>query len=154
MSTMAVLPQRPLSEAKAKFSDVMTEVVHRHQPVLVDRHRGKETMLLMATDSLLPILGHFRFETQSRFEDGQWTLFSPELNLVAGDAQFDAALDELVELAEQYASDFFARCEFYMQTDRSAHAPWLLRLALTEDHESRRQLFIEPPQHALAGRPA
>jgi prevent-host-death family protein len=153
MPRMAVLPQRPLSEAKAKLSDVMTEVVHRHQPVLVDRHRGKETMLLMDTESLRPLLAHFRFETHTRFEDGEWTLFSPELNLFATDADFDAALDELVEVAESYAADFFARHDFYMQTDRAAHQPWLLRLAITDDHESRRQLFIEPPEHVRGARP-
>ena len=153
MCSVPVLPHRSVSEAKAKLSDVMTEVVHRHQPVVVDRHRGKEAMVLFGVDSLRPMLDRFKFDTQTRFEDGEWTLFSPELNLLAGAESFDGALDELVELAEQYATDFFARQVFYMQTDRAEHMPWLLRLALT-DHDARRDLFIEAPVMARASQMA
>lgn len=145
MRSMQLLQTKGLSEAKAQLSDVMTEVVHRHHPVVVDRHRGKEAMLLFAPEDLRPLLMHFRFAPETAFADGEWTLFSPELNLTAGGETFDAALDELVEVAEEYAQDYFARQEFYAQTDRVRHMPWLLRLALTEP-SARRELFVEPPE--------
>ena len=106
-------------------------------------------MVLLGRSYLQPLLARFRFDPQTSFEDGEWTIFSPELNLVAGGETFDAALDELVELAEDYAQDFFARNDFYNQTDRAEHLPWLLRLALTEPAE-RRKLFVEPPEDARA----
>jgi hypothetical protein len=141
---MQLLQTKGLSEAKAQLSEVMTEVVHRHHPVVVDRHRGKEAMLLFATGDLQPLLAHFRFEPQTSFEDGEWTVFSPELNLTAGGASFELALADLVESAEEYAQDFFARYEFYAHTDRARHMPWLLRVALTEP-SARRELFVQAP---------
>ncbi|MCW3048717.1 MAG: hypothetical protein JWO74_3001 [Solirubrobacterales bacterium] len=147
MSRVELLQTKGLSEAKAQLSDVMTEVVHRHHPVVVDRHRGKEAMVLFAPDDLEPLLAHFRFAPEASFEDGEWTLFSPELNLTAGGESFDAALDDLVAAAEEYARDYFERQEFYGQTDRARHMPWLLRVALTEP-PARRELFVEPPESA------
>jgi len=144
-----LLTTKGLSEAKATLSDVMTEVVHGHHPVVVDRHRGKETMLLLSEEHLRPLLESFRFEPQASFEEGEWTLSSPELRLTAGGETFDAALDELVELAEAYALDFFDRQDFYLHTDRIGHLPWLLRLVLADD-DARRQLFVEPPDRAAA----
>jgi hypothetical protein len=149
MLQMQLLQTKALSEAKAQLSDVMTQVVHHHHPVVVDRHRGKEAMLLFATDDLLPLLAHFRFEPQASFEDGEWTIFSPELNLTAGGESFDLALSDLVESAEEYAQDFFARQEFYAHTDRVGHMPWLLRIALTEQ-SARRELFVEAPDAVRA----
>jgi Antitoxin of toxin-antitoxin, RelE / RelB, TA system len=149
MASMDLLQTKGLSDAKATLSDVMTEVVHRHHPIVVDRHRGKEAMLLFAPADLQPLLAHFRFEPQTSLEDGQWTIFSPELNLTAGGESFDLALEDLVESAEEYAQDFFARQEFYTHTDRAQHMPWLLRLALTQP-SARRALFVQAPDAVRA----
>ena len=146
LSVVPLIQTRGLSDAKSQLSDVMTEVIHRHHPVVVDRHRGKEAMLLLAPNDLQPLLAHFRFAPEASFEGGEWTLFCPELNLTAGGESFDAALDDLVAAAEEYAQDYFARQEFYAQTERTRHMPWLLRVALTEP-PARRELFIEPPEH-------
>lgn len=144
MSSPTLLPVKPYTKAKAELSEVMSEVVRRHHPVVVDRHSGKEQMVLMAVGDLAPMLAAYRFDTRATHEDGEWTLFSPELNLVAGGESFDEALDELVELAEQYATDFFERRAFYEHTDRLHHMPWLLRVAVTRP-EDRQALFVEPP---------
>lgn len=153
MTCVAVLPHRPLSQAKAQLSDVMSDVVHRGQTVVVDRHRGKESMVLLGMETIRPLLANFRFATETRFEDGEWTLFSPELNLLSASETFDEALDELVSLAEQYATDFFDRRDFYVHTDRAGHEPWLMRVAVA-DEEARRLMFIEPPTAIRTPRPA
>ncbi len=125
----------------------MSQVVYGHRPTLIDRHRGKEAMLLLGTEQARSLLSGFRFDTQTRFEDGEWTLFSPELKLVATAESFDSALDELVELSGHYAADFFERWAFYRETDRANQFGWLLRLAVT-DADKRRDLFTEPPVSA------
>ena len=49
----AIVPTSDFSPAKARLSDVMTQVFHGHQPQLVSRHRGKEQMLLVRPDDLV-----------------------------------------------------------------------------------------------------
>jgi hypothetical protein len=149
MPTMAtdtyLLPTKHFADAKSHFSDVMTEVVHRHHPLLIDRHRGKEHAVLFGAEEMRAMLAAFRFDTQTIHEAGEWTLISPELNLTAGGASFDEALDELTELAAEYAATYFERFEFYRQTDRRSQLPWVTRLAVTPE-DQRRDLFVEPPR--------
>lgn len=73
----------------------------------------------------------------------------PELGLTAGGETFDDALDELVELAEAYAELFLERWDFYAQTDRRRHVPWVLRLALTMPSD-RRALLLNAPSSGSA----
>ena len=134
-----------LSEAKATLSHVMSLVVGEHRPVVIDRHHGREEMVLLELHDLLDvIMDAYRFDPQASFEADEWVIHLPEFGLVAGGDDFDAALDELVALSEQYVADFLARRAFFMETDRAQQAPWVYRFALTPP-EDRRGLFIEPP---------
>lgn len=131
------------SQAKAHLSDVMSEVVRGHAPALIERHGGKEAMLLLDTELLEPLLEPFAFSTKASVSEGEFVLRQPELGLVAGGESFDQALEELEELALAYAGQFFERCDFYRQTDRAAHLPYLLRLALAGPQERRNLLIPE-----------
>ena len=146
MTTPTALPTRGLSEAKATLSDVMSGVVHRHQPMVIERHGGKEAMLLLGLSDIGPLLGHFRFHTQSSVSEGEFVLRQAELNLVAGGDTFEQAASELEELAIAYAERYFERLGFYAQTDRVEQMPWLLRLILTPEAD-RRTLLICTPEH-------
>jgi hypothetical protein len=141
-----ILPIVGFTEARNELSDLMSDVVQHHHPRLVDR-RGKEQMLLVSPEQALEVLAHFRFDPQVSFSDGEFVVSLPQLQLVAGGEDLDEALDELVELVEHYAGDFFDRYEFFQHTDRRQHYPWLLRFALTPpDH--RRELLTEAPAAA------
>jgi len=137
------------SEAKAGLSDVMSGVVREHRPTVVERHHGKEAMLLLGLRDLQPLLEHFRFTTKASVSEGEFVLRQPELGLVAGGESFEDAAQELEELASAYADQFFSRLGFYMQTDRAAHMPWLLRIALTPPRE-RAELLVPPGEAAAA----
>ena len=127
----SVLSSLDFSRAKAALSDLMTQVVHEHRPRVVSRHRGKERMLLVRTDDLADYLQSFRFETETVADKGEVTLALPGLGLLGfGATPEEARADLLVEL-RAYARDFFERATFYAATDRAAHAPWLLRFAVT-----------------------
>lgn len=130
----------PFSEAKARLSDLMTAVVHDHRPKAIDRHRGKEEMFLLGRDQLLAMLDAFEFKPKVSVSEDEFVLRLPELGLVAGGESLDAALDELLELAEAYAEQYLERYEFYRETDRRRHLPWVARIAFTHP-EARRRLF-------------
>jgi len=128
------------SEAKAKLSDLMTAVVHGHRPKAVDRHGGKEEMFLLGREELTAMLESFEFHPKVSVSEGEFVVRLPELGLIAGGESLDAALEELVEIAEAYVEQYFARYEFFRETDRRRQLPWVARIAFT-DAARRRDLF-------------
>lgn len=138
----------PFARAKARLSELMNEVVRDHRPRIVDRHRGKESMVLVSPEDLAPLLEAFELRPRVSVSEGEAIVRLPELGLIAGGQSYDEALDELVELVEQYAADFFERYDFYVHTDRRAHLPWLLRVALAPPRE-RRELLTRAPADQL-----
>jgi Antitoxin of toxin-antitoxin, RelE / RelB, TA system len=135
MSAEQTFSTLSFSQAKAGLSDVMSGVVREHRPAVVERHRGKEAMVLLGLSDLQPLLEHFRFTTKVSVSKGEFVLRQPELGLIAGGESFEEAAQELEELAFAYAERFFDRLGFYMQTDRAEHMPWLLRIMLTPSGE-------------------
>jgi hypothetical protein len=149
MTTAQLVATHSFSQAKAHLSDVMSEVVRQHHPTVIERNHGKEMMLLLPMDDLQQLLGSFNFSTLASVSDGEFVLRLPELNLIAGGETFEDAVDELESLAVAYAQQFFSRPDFYMQTDRAVHMPYLLRLAVTPPEE-RRALLVPAPEPAAA----
>jgi prevent-host-death family protein len=142
-----ILTTRAFAEAKAKLSDLMSEVVREHRPVVLDRNRGKEEALVMSVEDLRALLDAFPFNPQVSLSDGEFVVRLAELNLISGGSSFDEAIAELVELIETYAEDYFERFDFYRHTARRQHLPWLLRFALAPASE-RRDLLVAPAQVA------
>ena len=52
----------------------MSGVVHDHQPTVIERHGGKEAMLLLGLSDMGPLLDHFSFHTLSSVSDGEFVL--------------------------------------------------------------------------------
>jgi hypothetical protein len=153
MPCETLIPSSAFAEAKSHLSKVMDDVVHGHHPQLVDRHSGRDRMLLMGVTEAAAMLEQFRFEPRVRVSEDEVVVRLPELNLIAGGATYDEALEGLLDLVEEYSADFISRFDFYMQTNRRDHLPWLLRFAITPP-EHRAELFFEPPRDALRRVPA
>ncbi len=115
--------------------------------MVIERHGGKEAMLLLGLADMGPLLDHFGFHTLSSVSDGEFVLRQDELNLVAGGETFEQAAVDLEELAVAYAERYFERLSFYAQTDRAEQMPWLLRLILTPEAD-RRALLLGEPEHS------
>lgn len=137
------------SEAKSRLSDLMTAVVHERRPKAIGRHRGKEEMFLLGRDELLDLIESFEFRPLVSVSDDEFVVTLPELGLIAANESLEAAFDELVEVAEAYAELYLSRYEFYRETDRRRHLPWVARIAFTRP-EARRELFIETPTRSSA----
>lgn len=136
----ALLPESGFAQAKAHLSQVMDGVVQDHRPAVVDRNRGRDRAVLVDEGDLTMILEAFHFNPLVSVSDGEFVVRLPEFNLIAGGADLDAAMAELVELAEIYAEDYLERSNFFMQTDRRAQWPWVVRFALTPP--AQRQALI------------
>ena len=141
------------SEAKAKLSDLMTSVVHGHRPKAIGRHHGKEEMLLLGRDEVMALLESFEFQPKVSVSGSEFVIRLPEFGLIAGGESLEGAVDELVGLAEEYAEQYLARLEFYRETDRRDHLPWVARVAFTPAEE-RRGLFVPSEGVGQALQPA
>lgn len=125
----------------------MSGVVHDHQPTIIERHGGKEAMLLLGLADMEPLLDHFAFHTLASASEGEFVLRQQELSLIAGGETFEQAASELEQLAVAYAERYFERLSFYAQTDRAEQMPWLLRLILTPETD-RRGLLVGAPEQS------
>jgi prevent-host-death family protein len=147
-----VLAPAAFAQAKAKFSELMDQAVHEHRVQLIDRHKGKEQAVLVSVADMGTLLEGFEFHPRVSVSEGEFVIRLPELGLIAGGASYEAALDELVQLAEAQAQDYLDRFDFYMQTDRRGQLGWLLKFALAPSEE-RHSLF-SPPAPAAEARAA
>lgn len=152
-TSSTVLETFAFSEAKARLSDLMTAVVHGHRPKVIDRHHGKEEMFLLGRDELLAMLEGYVFNPKVTVSEGEFVVRLPELGVIAGGPSFEEAVDELLEVAEAYAQDYFERLEFFIQTNRREQLPWVARFAFTPA-DRRRSLLTEQPAGARVLEPA
>lgn len=134
------LQHEAFARAKARLSDLMDQAVHGHRLQLIDRHRGKEQAVLVSVEDLGLLLEGFAFQPRVSVSGGEFVVRLPELDLVAGGASYEDALDELEELVGLRTEDFLDRLDFYMQTDRRGQLGYLLKFALAAPDE-RRALF-------------
>ena len=137
----ALLPEESFARAKTALSQLMTAAVRDHQPVVVNRNRGREHAVLVDKRDLERALESNTFNPKVSVSDDEFVVRLPEFNLIAGGATFDEAVAELVELAEDYSAEYLSRVDFYRQTDRRGQLGHVIRFALTPPEE-RRQLFV------------
>ena len=143
MALRSSITTKPFSQAKAELSALMDQVVREHRPAVIERRR--EAMVALSLDDLRSLLEAFRFEPRVVFGRKEVVARLDDLGLIGSGADLDAAIDDLLEELRDYAADFVRRYAFYTQTDRRAHAPWVLRFALTPPDRQRELLVQEPP---------
>ncbi len=146
--TVGTIPARRFSQAKAELSALMDQVVREHRPTVIERRR--EAMVALSLPDLRSLLAAFRFEPRVVVRRKGTVASLEGLGLLGGGSNADAAIDDLLEELRDYASDFVSRYSFYVQTDRRAHAPYVLRFALTPPDEQRALLVEEPTEESLA----
>ncbi len=126
-----MIPAVEFSPAKARLSELMTSVVHEHLPRLIQRHGGKEEALLVNPGDLLAMLEHESIKTTASVEGGEFVVSVPSWGLDGVGASLEEAVNDLLEEARLYVTDYLQRIDFYLQTNRRAHALGVLRFALT-----------------------
>ncbi len=152
MTLLEVIRSRPFSEAKAELSEVMTQVVREHRPTVIARGGGKEAMVALDLDDFRLLLGSFQFEPHVSFGDEGVVAAIESFGLVGHGADLERAMNDLLEELRAYASDYIRRYAFYAQTNRRAHAPWIMRFAATPVEEQLALLSQEPTEDAAVTR--
>lgn len=148
VNSPAAIPTKPFSKAKAELSAVMDQVVREHRPAVIERRR--DAMVALSLPDMRELLAPYRFEPRVAIGRKQVTATLEELGLVGAGRDVDAAVDDLLEEMRAYADDFLSRYSFYIQTDRRAHAPYVLRFALAPEGEQRQLLLEELTEETAA----
>jgi hypothetical protein len=143
------LRARPFSEAKAALSELMSDVVRKHQPHLIERNHGRETMALIGAEELATVLGAYSLVPDVRYGRAGVTMSLEPLGLVASGSSLDEAGDAMLEDVRAYAEEFLERYDYFRHTSRSRELPWVLRFLLTSA-EAQRELLFEKPAAAPA----
>lgn len=134
------------TSAKAGLSGYTDKVVHDRRMVGVNRHGGKEQMLLLARQELKDLLEGLgpRFETRVIFDEDEVSVSLPDFSLIGSGKDFDAAVDDALALLRDYCRRHLERLDFYRQTDRRTLTPLVYLFALTPEDEQR-ELLLRPP---------
>lgn len=132
------------SDARAHLSALMTSVVHDYQPKAVHRHHGKEEMFLVPRELMVALVENVAFDPRVAVAPGEFVVRLPELNLIGGGETFDAALDDLVDVASAFAEQYLGRLRFYAESEHLARLPWVAKIAFTPA-DTRRALFEAEP---------
>lgn len=136
--------RRPFSEAKAGLSELMSDVVRKHRPHLIERNHGRETMALIGADELSTLLHPYSLVPQVRYGPDGVTMSLEPLDLLTSGLTLDDAGDAMLEELRSYSDEFLERYEYFRHTSRSRDLPWVLRFALTPPVAQRALLFEEP----------
>lgn len=130
----------PFAEVKENLSRFVSTVAREHAPRIVERGHGQESILALPLADLPAALASCTFDAQVTFGESVVATL-PQFGLVASGADFDRAIDALVDELAEYSADFFSDFDYYRHTERVTHLPWLLRFALTAPTE-RRSLLL------------
>jgi len=144
MTLSSAIPTKAFSQAKAELSALMDQVVREHRPAIIERRR--EAMVALSLSDMRSLLETFGFEPRVTFGRKEVVASLDDLGLVGAGTDLGAAIDDLLEELRDYVTDFIRRYAFYVQTDRRAHAPWVLRFALTAPEEQRQLLLQDPAE--------
>ncbi|EQD78169.1 hypothetical protein B1A_02391 [mine drainage metagenome] len=139
---MELTTEIEFTRAKAALSEVMTEVVHRQHPKVIDRNGGRERALLIGGEVAEAALAGYRFAPEVILDEGEVTVRLSEFGLLGFGETVDEAISDLVAELDAYAERFLGDYAFYRRTNRAQHLPYLLRFKITPP-ERRPALLLE-----------
>lgn len=135
------------SDAKATLSTVVDGAVRGHEPVLIERNRGKESVLMVSSEDLSEALrGPYSsmFENEVFIENGIYSVALEGFGLHGTGSSLDEAVDDLVQVLAEYSARYFRDLEYYRRTpNRIGHYLPLL-LFRSADERGRRALLLDP----------
>jgi hypothetical protein len=144
---MAMVDELQFSQAKARLSALMDEVVHRDQLKVVRRDRGTDEVMYLLPRGLLAAAVETAHVVVDYVPDedgiGLWV---NELNIGAHGVDVAEARRNLVDEVRAYVANFLGELPVYLRwPDRAKLVPHVLRLAVARDDAELAQMLFEVP---------
>jgi len=137
-----MLGELQFTEARKDFSSLYNEVFNGYKPMIIKRKQAEE-VLVLRTDLQKMLLSSFNLKPEVLHEDdGSVTLALDNLEIYVNGENLDEAVKELVDDLKNYAQDFIARSQLFLNApNRRSHFPYVLRILLCENDEEIRGLL-------------
>ena len=144
---MAMVDELQFSQAKARLSALMDEVVHRDQLKAVRRDRGTdEVMYLLPRGLLAAAVETAQVVVDYVPDEDGIGLWVNELNIGAHGVDVAEARLNLVGEVRAYVANFLGELPVYLSwPDRARLVPHVLRLAVARDDAELAQMLFEAP---------
>jgi len=144
---MAMVDELQFSQAKARLSALMDDVVHRDQLKAVRRDRGTDEVMYLLPRGLLAAAVETALVVVDYVPDedgiGLWV---NELNIGAHGVDVAEARRNLVGEVRAYVANFLGELPVYLSwPDRARLVPHVLRLAVARDDAELARLLFEAP---------
>ena len=144
---MAMVDELQFSQAKARLSALMDDVVHRDQLKAVRRDRGTdEVMYLLPRGLLAAAVETAQVVVDYVPDEDGIGLWVNELNIGAHGVDVAEARRNLVGEVRAYVANFLGELPVYLSwPDRARLVPHVLRLAVARDDAELARLLFEAP---------
>lgn len=114
--------------------------VIREHPVAITRRN--DLIMALSKDQFQALVDHIKLTIDVEYEDGVYSVYIPELDLLAWGEDLEEAKDELVDDVIEYAKDYMNRFNlFFNAPNRKHHLPYILRILLFDDKDQVKGLF-------------
>jgi len=142
---MAMVEELQFSQAKARLSAVMDEVVHRDRLKVIRRDRGiDEVMYLMPREVLTAAVGSARVTVDYLPDEGGIGLWVNDLEIGAHGANLAEARRDLLIAIRAYVANFLGELPVYLSwPDRARLVPQVLRLAVARDDDDLARILFD-----------
>lgn len=156
MVATPMLDEIQFSQAKARLSAIMDEVVHREHPKVVRRERGSnELMYLLPREVIEAVVGAARVTVDYLPDEEGIGLWVNDLEIGAHGADVVEARAHLVREVRAYVANFIGELPVYLTwPDRARLLPQVLRLAVARDDDELARLLFAHQSSTLPAREA
>lgn len=143
---MAMVEELQFSQAKARLSTVMDDVVHRERLTAVRRERGKDEVMYLLPRALLDAAVRSARVTVDYLPDDEGVgLWVNDLEIGAHGADITEARRNHLGEVQAYATNFLGELPVYLTwQDRARLVPQVLRLAVAWDDAALARLLFDP----------
>ncbi len=143
---MSLVDEIQFSQAKARLSEVMDDVVHRDHLKAVRRERGKnEVMYLLPRELLAAALGTARVIVDYLPDEEGIGLWVNGLEIGAHGRDVTEARAHLLREVQAYVTNFLGQLSVYLTwPERARLVPQVLRLAVAQDEAELARLLFDP----------
>ena len=143
---MSLVDEIQFSQAKARLSEVMDDVVHRDHLKAVRRERGKnEVMYLLPRELLAAALGTACVIVDYLPDEEGIGLWVNDLEIGAHGRDVMEARAHLLREVQAYVTNFLGQLSVYLTwPDRARLVPQVLRLAVAQDEAELARLLFDP----------
>ena len=119
------------SEVRKNWSVTIDSVVHE-KPAFISRTHDNVAMI---DESLLAkLLTNYKLNVLIEQEDdGSYTAYSEELQLVENDVDRSSCIDKLIDAMKDYALDYYNEFGYWSKApNRATHVPYVIKLLISD----------------------